>query len=200
MYKKSLVWLLVISALLFLTSCDNSDRDVTISLAPGTYYGEQHITLSCIDPTAQITYTLDGSDPKDSNLVYDSETGIEINYTSDLKATAGGNIAEAHYDIIPYDSPMDTTQRAFYNKIMGSWSTDESMTTNFVVSSSSVTFQGPAGETKSGYFLKDVNGDTATMVYTDNDGKNVEIPIQVIPDSYTIVVNGVQYIAQWYYY
>ena len=180
--KKILFLLLLISTLVFASGCDNSDRDVSISLPSGQYYGEQHVTLSCVDPTAQITYTLDGSDPGESELIYDSETGIDINYTSDLKATAGGNVAEAHYDITP----------------SGNWVTDESMADSFNINSTSVTFQTPgAAPIKSGYYIKDVNGNTANLVYTDPEGKNVTIPIQAVPENEQVVVNGKTYTRDW---
>ena len=196
--KKILFLLLLISTLVFASGCDNSDRDVSISLPSGQYYGEQHVTLSCVDPTAQITYTLDGSDPGESELIYDSETGIDINYTSDLKATAGGNVAEAHYDITPYDGTMDANQKAFYDKISGNWVTDESMADSFNINSTSVTFQTPgAAPIKSGYYIKDVNGNTANLVYTDPEGKNVTIPIQAVPENEQVVVNGKTYTRDW---
>lgn len=184
---------------LFLVTGCGSERDVTISKPSGTYYGEQHVTITCNDPTAQILYTLDGSDPGESTLVYDNETGININFDSTLKATAGGNVATAEYVIIPYTSEKDEAQKEFFDKIQGTWSTSADAQDNFIIGNSTVKFQlTGTPELTSGYLLKDIDGNSATLLYTDAEGNNVEVPITVDPDNHTVTVNDKTYTSLVY--
>ena len=178
-------------------SCDNSDREVSISLPSGTYYGEQHVTISCKDPSAQITYSLDGSDPGESNYVYNNDVGININYSSTLKATAGGNVAEATYEIIPFGN-NDANQQAYYNMIAGNYATDASQTNKFSINSTNVTFVQPGQEqVTSQYYLKDINGGNATLIYKDASGNNVEVPVVADPANNKITVNNITYTKDW---
>lgn len=200
MKKFSLVIIVLLFTLL-LSGCNNSERDVSISLPSGAYYGEQHVTLSCLDPNAQITYTLDGSDPGTSPLIYDKETGLTISYSSDLKATAGNNVAEAHYDIVPYPAVKDPTAQAYYDMIKGTYSTDASDTDTFSIKNSTVTFVEPGlDKLTSGYLIKDVNGYNAVLVYTSREGNNVEVPVGYNPDSGQIAVNNKIYTNILYYW
>lgn len=191
--KKISILFLVLCLGFCVVGCDNSDRDVTISKASGTYYGQQHVLIDCPDPTAQITYTLDGSDPGQSNYIYDKETGLEISFSSTLRATAGSNVAEATYEIIPYTSDKDATQLEFFNKIRGTWTVDETFQDNFIIDSSTVKFQQTGTpEVKSGYLIKDVNGNTATLLFTNADGNNQDVNITVDP-KISLTIDGKVY-------
>ena len=56
------------------------------SLAPGFYTGPQTVTIQCANPSANIRYTLDGSNPNPGSTLY---TGaIALNTTTVLRATA----------------------------------------------------------------------------------------------------------------
>lgn len=199
--KKISFSVLIILSLFIFTGCNDSDRDVSISLPSGTYYGEQHVTLSTPDPNAQITYTLDGSDPGSSVFVYNPEQGLYISYSSELKATAGSNVAEAQYEIIPYPTEKDEAAQAFYDEAKGSYSTDDSYTDNFILKASTISIQ-QLGQTEinSRYLLKDVNGTSANLVYTNNEGANVEVPISYDAQNHQLTVDGKVYTNQRYLY
>ena len=66
-----------------------------ISLASGTYQGDQTVTITCDTYGAHIYYTTDGSDPSDSNNAYRMQYSgaITISETTTLRAVAVyGNI------------------------------------------------------------------------------------------------------------
>ena len=58
----------------------------TFSVQAGFYPNAQTVSISCIDPTATIRYTLDGSDPTTSSTLY--STPINITSTKVLRAVA----------------------------------------------------------------------------------------------------------------
>ncbi len=59
-----------------------------MDLAPGFYVGGQTVTITCPNPSAQIRYTTDGSDPDAASTLY---TGpVAINATTVLRAAAFG--------------------------------------------------------------------------------------------------------------
>lgn len=58
----------------------------TFSVQAGFYPSAQTVSISCIDPTATIRYTLDGSDPTTSSTLY--TTPINITSTKVLRAVA----------------------------------------------------------------------------------------------------------------
>ena len=85
----------------------------TISLASGTYYTAQTVTLACEDPDAVIRYTLDGTQPDETSPVYSE--AITITQTTTLKAVAELNdelsaVATAHYTF-PIDAADLATLR-----------------------------------------------------------------------------------------
>ncbi len=188
---------LVFFGVFFLSACSEENRDITASVPAGEYYGEQHLTLTCNDPTAEIRYTLDGSDPGESNIVYNPEMGITISFTSDLKATAGGNMFEAHYDIIPYSPSKTPEAQAYYNMIQGDYATDDTYSDEFTITNSAVHFITPDKTVTSGYALIDINGNNATLVYTDDAGNNVRVPLGYNPDTYQLTINGKVYTPEY---
>lgn len=197
--KRIISILLLFGIILIFCGCDSAERDVSISLPSGSYYGVQKVTLSTNDPSAQITYTLDGTDPGQSRLVYDPEVGLTISYTADLRATAGSNVAEAHYDITPYPDSKDASQRSFIRKIEDTYSTEVSHNDNFIIDNERVIVQQTGlPEVKSPYLLTDVNGNTATIIYTGYPAGNVQASLVYDPDNYTLTVNDKVYTALWY--
>lgn len=74
----------------------------SFSLAAGTYYSGQTLTLSCGTDGATIRYTTDGTDPTSSSTAYSSP--ITLNHTITIKAQAFkdsdvSSISEAAYTI-----------------------------------------------------------------------------------------------------
>lgn len=75
----------------------------TFSLAAGTYYEAQSVTLSCTTPGSTIYYTTDGNDPTTSSSVYSS--AIPVSSTTTIKAIAvkdgmnNSQVASATYTI-----------------------------------------------------------------------------------------------------
>lgn len=75
----------------------------TFSLAEGSYYGTQSVSLSCETEDATIYYTTDGSDPDENSDVYRS--AINVDKTMTIKAIAmkdgmePSSIASAEYII-----------------------------------------------------------------------------------------------------
>lgn len=197
--KRIVSILLILYSLILFTACSNTDRDVSISLPSGTYYGEQKVTLSCADPSAQITYTLDSSDPGQSRLIYDPEKGLTISFSSELKATAGENVATANYEIIPYPETKDAAQRNFIKKIEDVYSTDVSHNDNFIIDNEDVTIQQTGSpEIVSKYLLTDVTTNSATITYTGYPAGNVTATLVYDPYNYTLTVNDKTYTALWY--
>jgi hypothetical protein len=75
----------------------------TFSPAAGTYFEAQEVSINCTTEGATIHYTIDGTDPTESSLVYSSP--IEITETTTVKAFAmkegyiNSGIASATYTI-----------------------------------------------------------------------------------------------------
>jgi len=61
--------------------------DVIMSVPPGFYAAAQSVSLSCSDPTAEIRYTTDGSDPIATSNLYNN-TPIDVTATTVLRAAA----------------------------------------------------------------------------------------------------------------
>ncbi len=89
----------------------------TFSKGTGTYNGTQNVTIECETDNVTIYYTLDGSDPTDSENegreTYTSQLSISTSTT--LKAAAYNNseyswIAKAKYNIV---TPLTTMQAIF---------------------------------------------------------------------------------------
>lgn len=198
---KKLLVILSLFAVGLVCGCGNVSKDVTISLEPGHYYGQQTIHLSTEDPDAVIRYTLDGTDPKKSDIIYDKDRGIKLNYTSDLKATAGGKVAEAQYEITPFTSDKNPKQQAFFNLAGGKYTADENLNNNFIFQNSTVTFEKPDGTTlTSPYLIKSIDspdGRKATLVYTGKDGTNESVQLEVFPDTNEIKVGDQLYYYSW---
>ena len=57
-------------------------------LAPGFYVGSQNLSISCADPTANIRYTTDGSEPTAASTLYSGP--INISSTTVIRAVAFG--------------------------------------------------------------------------------------------------------------
>ena len=75
----------------------------TFSLAEGSYYGTQSVSLSCETEDATIYYTTDGSDPDENSDVYGSAINVDKTMTIKAIAMKGGmepsSIASAEYII-----------------------------------------------------------------------------------------------------
>ena len=75
----------------------------TFTPAAGTYFEAQTVSITCTTEGATIHYTLDGTDPTESSLIY--STPLPIEETTTVKAIAvkegynDSNIAEATYTI-----------------------------------------------------------------------------------------------------
>ena len=85
----------------------------TISLASGTYFTAQTVTLACTESAAVIHYTLDGTQPDETSPVYSE--AITITQSTTLKAVAALNgelsaVATAHYTF-PIDAADLATLR-----------------------------------------------------------------------------------------
>ncbi len=198
--KKGMSILLILASIVLLAGCSGGkSAEVSISLKPGEYYGEQSVTLSSSVPDAKIKYTLDGKDPTKDGIDYDSASGLKLNYTSDLKASAdGGTVAEAKYTITPYSETKDAAQQAFYANAQGSYATSVEETQMFILQNSTVTFENPDGtKLTSEYYLKDAKPTTATLIYTDAAGNNKSVNLTVDPNAGTMKVGDVAYTLTW---
>lgn len=78
----------------------------TFSLAGGTYYGDQSVTISVADPgTGSILYTTNGTDPKTNGKEYTGAIPLPVGTNLTLKAVAKygeglfSEVTEATYDI-----------------------------------------------------------------------------------------------------
>lgn len=65
----------------------------TLSLAEGTYWGKQTLTIGVPEGAAGVQYTLDGTDPKESNTaeLITKATNLELSATTTVRAIAGDN-------------------------------------------------------------------------------------------------------------
>lgn len=65
----------------------------TLSLAEGTYWGKQTLTIGVPEGAAGVQYTLDGTDPKESNTaeLITKATNLELSATTTVRAIAVDN-------------------------------------------------------------------------------------------------------------
>ena len=82
----------------------------TFSVAAGTYYNPQTITIACEVPDAVIYYTLDGTEPDESSLEYTSP--ITITQTTTLKAIAVLYEESSPIATATYTFPIDVADLA----------------------------------------------------------------------------------------
>ncbi|MHB1127932.1 MAG: chitobiase/beta-hexosaminidase C-terminal domain-containing protein [Bacillota bacterium] len=80
--------------------------------AGGTFYNPITVTLTALDPSGQILYTLNGADPKTAGTVYTAP--INISTTTELKAVrrvSTGNLATPYRysDVVTYNYTINTS-------------------------------------------------------------------------------------------
>ena len=93
-----------------LTESTSSVPRPTFSVAAGTYYDPQTITIACEEPDAVIYYTLDGTEPDESSLEYTSP--ITITQTTTLKAIAVLYEESSPIATATYTFPIDVADLA----------------------------------------------------------------------------------------
>lgn len=110
------------------------------SPAAGTYYGPVVVKLSAQDGVNEIRYTIDSSNPGlNVGLVYDSNTGIEVNSTTTIKAVAisgqsASQVATFNFTI----QPVAVVTADFSTGVYGAESVDQ-VTGNLAVSMTTTT-------------------------------------------------------------
>lgn len=84
----------------------------TFSLASGTYFEPQQISIDCATEGANILYTTDGSDPVQNGITY--EGPITISTTTTLKAVAFINTDHSYVNTATYTFPIDVDDIATF--------------------------------------------------------------------------------------
>lgn len=110
--ERNYLYVLAFALLLFVSACsdDSTSPDLpskvskpVFSVESGTYNEPQTITISCSTVSAQIYYTIDGTDPGSNAIQYTSP--VVISETSTLKAMAirsgwtDSDVASSNYNI-----------------------------------------------------------------------------------------------------
>ena len=76
----------------------------TFNPAPGTYGGNQDVTLACATSGAEIHYTTDGSEPTVASALYSSAIPVTVSTTLRARAFKAGlaesNLAEGVYTLM----------------------------------------------------------------------------------------------------
>jgi hypothetical protein len=119
-----------------LEEVDTTAPTVTATPSAGTYTSAQSVTLSA-DETATIYYTLDGSTPTTSSLVYSSPISIDTTTTIQFMAVDSvGNLSTPVSATYTINIPQDTTApvltitpaQTFTDSVTVTMSTDETAT------------------------------------------------------------------------
>lgn len=84
----------------------------TFSLASGTYFESQQISIDCATEGANILYTTDGSDPVQNGITY--EGPITISTTTTLKAVAFINTDYSYVNTATYTFPIEVANIAAF--------------------------------------------------------------------------------------
>lgn len=84
----------------------------TFSLASGTYFESQQISIDCATEGANILYTTDGSDPVQNGITY--EGPITISTTTTLKAVAFINTDYSYVNTATYTFPVEVANIAAF--------------------------------------------------------------------------------------
>jgi formylglycine-generating enzyme required for sulfatase activity len=127
--KKFLIISLLAINMLFILACerkttepDNRVRKVptpVFSVASGSYGAAQNVSISCTLTGAEIRYTLDGTIPDDSSMLYDSP--LTINSTKTLNAIAfypgyiQSDLMVANYTIYVVATPVFSPEEGTYS-------------------------------------------------------------------------------------
>ena len=142
----------------------------TFAPAAGTYSEAQNVSIACDTESANIYYTLDGSEPTDASTVFTS--AIPITETTTVKAIAykdgkSSDVAEATYTIIPAGAEYVTL-----------WSEDFSSYSQGDVPNGGI------------YSYNCTNGGGTTRVYDEAlaDGSKPELLVAKNNGSFTAVV------------
>jgi hypothetical protein len=86
--------------------------DPEFTVDPGDYVPSVAVMLNTSTVGATIYYTIDGTDPDNSSLVYDDNTGVVLTDTATVKAIAymegmaPSGIVEATYNVAPVSPPV----------------------------------------------------------------------------------------------
>ena len=148
----------------------------TISLASGTYYTAQTVTLACEDSDAVIRYTLDGTQPDETSTVYSEP--IVISQTTTLKAVAVLNDELSAVATATYTFPIDAADLATLRQGATNG------TLYRYTGNATVTF---ANDTRHAKYIQDA---TAAILIDDNPGHITSTYVQ--GDAITGVVGTLQ--------
>lgn len=187
--KISALFVIGLSLLVMATGCGGKKLDTTISLPSGEYAGAQEVVLTNEGEASscKIYYTLDGTEPNKDSFVYANP--LEINYDSTLKAVTicdgtTGAVAEATYTIKELkEQTLTDVERVFVGNIRGSYELNGN--TIYIDSSKRIIEWNIDGKEGSSKFTvsvpEDGNGDTGTITFTGNDGKEATYTIDMAP-------------------
>ena len=159
-----------------LTESTSSVPRPTFSVAAGTYYVPQTITIACEEPDAVIYYTLDGTEPNESSMEYTSP--ITITQTTTLKAIAVLNDESSPIATATYTFPIDVADLATLRQ----GATDGTL--YHYTGTATVTF---ANNTRHAKYIQDA---TAAILIDDSPGHITSTYVQ--GDAITGVVGTLQ--------
>ncbi|SDY33477.1 chitobiase/beta-hexosaminidase C-terminal domain-containing protein [Eubacterium barkeri] len=189
--KVSVLFAACLFVSLALVGCGGKKLETKISLPSGEYMGEQEVILSnegdggnCL-----IYYTLDGSEPSSKSFLYEKDSPLAINYDSTLKAItindgSKGPVAEATYTIKEMkEQTLTDVERVFVGNIRGSYELNGN--TIEIDSAKRIIEWNIGGQKGSSKFTvsapEDGDGESGTLTYTGNDGKEQKFEINMAP-------------------
>jgi len=92
--RKGIVFLLLVFLSMLMVSCNKpvplKIKTPVVNPVGGTYTQAQNVTITCETPSAEIRYTLDGSEPSKSSTLYNGTINITSSATLTAKAFKTG--------------------------------------------------------------------------------------------------------------
>ncbi|MGM9694817.1 MAG: chitobiase/beta-hexosaminidase C-terminal domain-containing protein [Alloprevotella sp.] len=157
----------------------------TFSLASGTYYGDQSVSISVANlGSGSILYTTDGTDPKTNGTKYTEAITLRVGSTPTLKAVAKygeglfSDVTEATYDIQKASS-------TFFQRITSAAELTENSSYLIVCESESVAF-GEINSSSKGTPQTVTITDGMIDLSTDGTGTPTEFILEVSGSNYKL--------------